>query len=188
MGGWVFCEMNHTFHSVLWKSCFKHAYNYYLLQSDVRHTGLPCSTIYKALLNYWVRVTSGGTNWAWVSTSPCTHGLGEAVPLKDSGAGASYQPKQLLPTLTCWGYHTAHTVDSISNLSYLGAWSLIREKFPVTKDWDFGGSSGVQSSFLQNDSRKYSFKLWQEEKKAIVLLFLSITKTNKLILGSLQPY
>lgn len=53
MGGWVFCEMNHTFHSVLWKSCFKHAYNYYLLQSDVRHTGLPCSTIYKALLNYW---------------------------------------------------------------------------------------------------------------------------------------
>lgn len=21
------CEMNHTFHSVLWKSCFQHAYN-----------------------------------------------------------------------------------------------------------------------------------------------------------------
>lgn len=156
MGGWVFCEMNHTFHSVLWKSCFKHAYNYYLLQSDVRHTGLPCSTVYKALLNYWVRATSGGTN--------CSTGLSLST-YTWAGRGSatagfrcwSFLAKQFPPTSSCWGYHTARAVDSISNPSYLGAWSLILETPPVTKDWDFGGSSGVQSSFLQSNRRKYCF-------------------------------
>lgn len=45
MAEWVggsSCEVNHTSHSVLWKSCFKHAYNYYLLQW---HTSLPYSTV-----------------------------------------------------------------------------------------------------------------------------------------------
>lgn len=41
-------EMNHTFHSVLWKPCFEHACNYYLL-----HTSQPRSQVYKDLVVFW---------------------------------------------------------------------------------------------------------------------------------------
>lgn len=43
-------------------------------------------------------------------------------------------------------------------------------------------------SFKATEKNIVSFKMCQEEKKAVVLLFLSVTKKNKLILGSLQPY
>lgn len=54
------CEMNDTFHSVLWKSYFKHAYNYYLLQW---HTSLPCSTVLQGFASFLrVRISFGDTN------------------------------------------------------------------------------------------------------------------------------
>lgn len=91
MAEWVggsSCEMNHTFHSVLWKSCFKHAYNYCLLQWL---TGLPCSTVHKDLLVFWGCKSIFGTQivmWVMLSMHTWAGRVDKETSVQDGQEGS----------------------------------------------------------------------------------------------------